>query len=239
MKLIADTHTHTLRSGDAYSTLMENINAARDKQLLYLAVTDHTCLKPGGPSHWVHFTNQRALPRYVDGICLLRGIEADVTGLKGQLSVPDQVLDTLDWVVTSMHADVIDPLSTNEHTQMWIDIAQNNYIDVIGHIGNPIFSFEHRPVVQAFADMNKILEINTSSFLVRPRAYPICREVLILCAELGVRVIVNSDAHFSPRIGDFESGIKLLQEVDFPKKLVLNADENLFRGYLESKGINL
>ena len=56
-------------------------------------------------------------------------------------------------------------------------------------------------------------------------------------SELGVQIIVNSDAHFSSRIGDLAPGEALLQEVCFPKELVLNADEDRFRSYLEHKGI--
>ncbi|MCH1982214.1 phosphatase [Ruminococcus sp. OA3] len=239
MKLIADTHTHTFRSGDAYSTLQENIAAAAKRQLSYLAVTDHSCLKPGGPDNWVHFTNQRLLPRFSEGVCLLYGIEADVIGPGGKLSVPDRVLDTQDWVIASMHADVMSPRTSEDHTQMWIGIAENKYVDVIGHIGDPIFSFEHRPVLQAFADAKKVVEVNTGSLLTRPNAYPVCRQIVTLCAELGVRIIVNSDAHFSNRIGDLASGVSLLQEIGFPEELVINADEHRFRKYLEHKGIRL
>ena len=41
MRLIADTHTHTLASNHAYSTVMENIVAAREQGLLYMAMTEH------------------------------------------------------------------------------------------------------------------------------------------------------------------------------------------------------
>lgn len=237
MKFIADTHTHTLRSGDAYSTVQENITAASRRQLSYLAITDHGCAKPGGPNSWVPFTNQWVLPKAAEGVRMLYGIEADVIGPDGKLSVPGWVLDRLDWVIASMHADVMAPQTKEDHTQMWLGIAENHYVDVVGHIGDPIFSFEHRRVLQAFADAKKIVEVNTGSLLSRPSAYPVCRQIIALCAELGVRIIVNSDAHFSDRIGDLAPGEALLQEVSFPEELVLNADEDRFRSYLEHKGI--
>ena len=31
MKIIADTHTHTIVSGDAHSTLLENLRAAKEQ----------------------------------------------------------------------------------------------------------------------------------------------------------------------------------------------------------------
>lgn len=39
--ILADLHTHTLFSKHAYSTVKENIEAARNKGLSYIAITDH------------------------------------------------------------------------------------------------------------------------------------------------------------------------------------------------------
>lgn len=41
MKLIADTHTHTLASTHAYSTVLENAKFASEIGLSYLGITDH------------------------------------------------------------------------------------------------------------------------------------------------------------------------------------------------------
>ena len=41
IKDILDTHTHTLASGHAYSTIRENAQAASRKGLELLAITDH------------------------------------------------------------------------------------------------------------------------------------------------------------------------------------------------------
>ena len=40
IKDILDTHTHTLASGHAYSTIRENAHAAAEKGLELLAITD-------------------------------------------------------------------------------------------------------------------------------------------------------------------------------------------------------
>ena len=51
MKLIADTHTHTIASNHAYSTVLENIEAAKERGLLYLAMTEHG---PNMPLSLIH-----------------------------------------------------------------------------------------------------------------------------------------------------------------------------------------
>ena len=47
MKYILDTHTHTLASGHAYSTIDEMIQAAADKGLKLYALTEHAPAMPG------------------------------------------------------------------------------------------------------------------------------------------------------------------------------------------------
>lgn len=39
--IVADTHTHTLASGHAYSTIMENVHWAAQKGLSFLCITEH------------------------------------------------------------------------------------------------------------------------------------------------------------------------------------------------------
>ena len=53
MRIIADTHCHTIASTHAYSTWMENIHAAKGEAgLSYLAITDHGLTMPGSPGRW-------------------------------------------------------------------------------------------------------------------------------------------------------------------------------------------
>ena len=47
MKIIADTHAHTLASGHAYSTIREMAAAARKRGLKALALTEHAPEMPG------------------------------------------------------------------------------------------------------------------------------------------------------------------------------------------------
>ena len=47
MRVEIDTHTHTLASGHAYNTLNEMAQAAADKGLKGLAITEHAPEMPG------------------------------------------------------------------------------------------------------------------------------------------------------------------------------------------------
>lgn len=47
MDIVVDSHTHTIASGHAYSTILENALAAKNKGLKLLCTTDHAPEMPG------------------------------------------------------------------------------------------------------------------------------------------------------------------------------------------------
>ena len=49
MKLKVDSHTHTLASAHAYSTILENAQAAAKQDLELLCITDHAPALPDSP----------------------------------------------------------------------------------------------------------------------------------------------------------------------------------------------
>lgn len=72
-----DLHMHTLASTHAYSTVHDYIAAAARKHIRLIAITDHGPEMVDAP-HPFHFNNLRVLPRVVDGVGILRGIEANI-----------------------------------------------------------------------------------------------------------------------------------------------------------------
>ena len=60
MRDVLDSHTHTIASGHAYSTMHEMAAAAAEKGLELLAITDHAMAMPG-TCHEYHFMNLRIL----------------------------------------------------------------------------------------------------------------------------------------------------------------------------------
>lgn len=60
MKYALDVHTHTIASGHAYSTLMENAKAASEKGIKVLGTTEHGITMPHSPHIW-YFNNYKVL----------------------------------------------------------------------------------------------------------------------------------------------------------------------------------
>lgn len=235
MRIVADTHTHTLMSGEAFCTLNENIAAAKKAGLTFLAVTDHACAMEGAATRY-YFRNLPQLPQETDGIKLLRGVEVNVTDYGGSLDLSGEILEKLDWVIASFHGRVLPSGSQSDHDRAWLAIAENPLVDVIGHCGNPSYPFTHETVIRSFATHGKIVEINNHSFGGRPGSAENCRHIAQLCMAYGVPVVVSSDAHHSSDIGKFDEAVSMLQSIGFPEELILNADCERFEQRIAEKG---
>ena len=86
MGFVLDTHTHTIASAHAYSTVAEMAKAAGDRGLGLLAVTDH------GPaladsSHKLHFMNYHVLPKEMRGVRMLYGAELNILDFEGNVDL--------------------------------------------------------------------------------------------------------------------------------------------------------
>ena len=93
-----DLHMHTVASTHAYSNLHDYIAQAKLKGIKLFAITDHGPDMADAPHYW-HFVNMRIWPRLVDGIGILRGIEANIKNTDGQIDCTPgadrQILPTL------------------------------------------------------------------------------------------------------------------------------------------------
>lgn len=232
MKIVADLHTHTMVSEHAYSTVDEMLNSAKDKGLLALAITDHGPQSSDGAKE-VHFKAMHSLPKYVNGVRLLRGCEVNILDYNGRVDLRNNVLEYLDFIVASYHEDCIRPIDKNNHTNGYAEIVKNPDIDCLGHVGNPKFEFDIEYIVKLCKEYNKLIEINSSSFTVRKGSAPICREVALACKKYETNIIVTSDAHSKYKVGDFKDSIELLMSVDFPEYLIVNSDYDKLTEYLD------
>lgn len=235
---VADLHTHTMASPHAYSTLTENATAAAACGMLAVATTDHGP-KTGDSNHLWHFTNMRILPEHIAGIRHLCGAEVNICDYNGELDLPERALSALDIVIASMHEATL-PCGTPEQiTEAWLRVAENPLVDIIGHCGSPRYAFDYEKVIPVFAECGKIVEINEGTFRVRRKSLENCAAIARLCAKHGVRVVVNSDAHYAAHVGRLDNAVGLLQDVSFPKELIINSSRERFEGFLQTKGLLL
>lgn len=229
MKAIIDLHTHALASGHAYSTVKENIEYAKINGLKYYGLSDHSVNMPGGP-HIFYFHNLKVLPKEVDGVRILKGMEANIIDYDGNIDVDiDKYLRGLDYMIASLHTVCLEPGTKEENTRATLNAMDHELVKIIGHPDDGRYELDYEAVVKKAKEKNILLEVNNSSLdphSFRPNARENYRELLSLCKEYGVRIILGSDAHICYQVGKFEDAEKLLEDLDFPKELVINYHED-------------
>ena len=236
MKYALDVHTHTIASGHAYSTLMENAKAASEKGIKVLGTTEHGITMPHSPHIW-YFHNYKVLPREMYGVTMLYGTEANIIDYDGNLDMADETLDRLDIVIASIHDEVYKIGTSEENTSAIINAMKRGKIDIIGHLGNPSVPVDLEEIVKCALENNILLEINNSSFTTsRLGSHINCKKLALLCKEYGVKMVINSDAHFCTRIGEFSEAIKMLESIEFPEDLIINKEPNDLLRMLKKKG---
>jgi DNA polymerase (family 10) len=215
-----DLHTHTTWSdGDDTAETMARAALARGYE--YVAITDHSrSLKfAGGVSVedlWGHAQAVRRLSDRV-GIQILIGSEVDILP-DGLLDYPDEVLETLDLVIGSIHSRF--RMSQAEMTRRVIAAIQNPHLDILGHptgrlVGQrPPFELDLEAVIEAARQTETVLEIN---------AYPDRLDLrdahVRLARDRGALFEIGTDSHRKEHFRTMEYGIGTARRgwVDAPR----------------------
>ncbi|UJF18306.1 phosphatase [Vibrio sp. SS-MA-C1-2] len=237
MKIAVDTHTHTYASGHAYSTIIENAKSAKEHGLAMFCTTDHSESMPGAPHFWF-FSNQRVLPRFIEGVAIIRGVESNIMNIEGEIDIPERLDDELDWVIASFHEPVFRPSTKDIHTEALLNVIKSGRVDALGHLGNPNFDFDFETVIQCAKEHHVAIEINNTSLGGKSRVGSVerCYEIAKVAKQIGAYVTTGSDAHFCSYIGKFERVETLLEKVEMPVEQIITHTPGQFVQFLLLRG---
>lgn len=232
MKILVDTHSHTIASTHAYSTVSEYFQQAKEKGMQMFSLTDHGPEMPDSPHAW-HFGNRHVVPRLINNVACLRGIEANILPPKGGLDVPEGMYPYLDFVIASFHEPVFPPADKKTNTQAVVNTIRSGKCQIIGHPGNPNYPLDYVEVIKAAKDNNVLLEINNSSFTYsRLGSEPNCIRIMELIDELDWKAVFASDAHIAIHLGESEQSMKHAKRIGFPESRIVNRDAQTFLAFL-------
>lgn len=237
MNVKIDSHTHSIASGHAYSTIDENLRQAAAVGLAAVALTDHAPAMAGTTCH-AYFANLHVLPEELHGVRLLRGIELNIMDFDGRVDMDEKVLSRLDLAIASLHVPCLAPGSRAENTRAYLNAMENPYVTILGHPGDPRYDVDYEAVFRKAAETDTLLEVNNASLIpggLRDGSAESIKLLLRRSMEEGRGIVLGSDAHFYTGIGSFGYAEKLLREVDFPVELVLNTDPERFYAAIRKK----
>ena len=235
LKLIADTHSHTLVSGHAYNTIREMVQAAASKGIKLFAITEHAPEMPGTCAQ-IYFENLNIIPREMEGIQVLFGAEVNILDEEGNIDLYPELCERLDIVIASIHGPCFHAEHTKEAvTQAYLNVMEKPYINVIGHPDDARFPVDAESLVKKAKETNTLIEVNNSSLTpggFRIDTHGTMLNILKLCKQYQVPVTTSSDAHVDVDAGNLTYVYQILEECEFPEELVVTTESEKIKPYL-------
>lgn len=238
MNIEVDTHTHTVLSGHAHSTLLENAAAAAQNGLKGFVLSDHGPAIPGACPEF-NLGTYPYLPSHINGVRVFPGIESNIIDFNGSIDVHEKYMKLTDYAIAGLHEFVLKPGSKAENTSAVLGALANPYIDIIAHPDSPSYEIDYEAFIRETAKHNKLIELNNHSFRHRKGGYDNAAQYLPLCRRYGVRVAVSSDSHFALNMGNHDLAEVLIKEQDFPEELIVNLTLQRFEGYISERKTRL
>ncbi|HLH77245.1 MAG TPA: DNA polymerase/3'-5' exonuclease PolX [Candidatus Binataceae bacterium] len=207
--LRGDLHSHSTYT-DGRASIEEMARRARELGLEYLAVTDHS--RRLAMAHGLDPARLREqgreierVQRHLNGLRLLRGIEVDIME-DGNLDLPDEALEELDWVVASVHYKLNQPAA--QMTARLIGAIRNPHVDVIGHPSGRLLSgrdpsdFDLAEVLRVAREEGCALEVNSQA-----ERLDLTDNACIAAKQAGVKLVISSDSHHPRDFSMLELGV--------------------------------
>ena len=218
-------HNHTTAS-DGRNTL-EEIAAEADKRgWQYLGVADHS-----KSSFQANGLDEARLEKQVEAIRALNesgsftshifaGSEVDILS-GGTLDFPDSVLETLDYVVASVHNGLTQDEETM--TSRIIKALEHPHVTMLGHVSGRLLlkreasKMNIQKIIDAAIANHKIIELNAN-----PMRLDMDWRHWKKAAEKGLLCAINPDAHALPHY-DFQlTGVNIARKGWLTRKHVFN-----------------
>ncbi len=153
-------------------------------------------------------------------------MEANILDIDGNLDKIDpRALPGLDYLIASLHTVCIEPSTKEDNTKAILNAMEQEKVKIIGHPDDSRYPLDYEAIVKRAKEKNILLEVNNSSLspdTSREGTRENVKTYLELCKKYGVRIIMGTDSHICYDIGIFTHVEQLIEEINFPKELVIN-----------------
>lgn len=236
----ADWHTHS-RYSDGRGTVRENLEAARQRGLVSLAITDHgpynigVGVESGATYLAIKQEVDRLSPDFPE-LEIKVGAEADIISPAGEIDLAAEIIKELDLLIVGLHPYVwpadgrgagwvlgnqLARLSRSykekirtENTKAVKEALYRYPVNILSHpdLGMPL---ECREIAECCAHNGVWYEINTGH---QYQQVEDIRELL----PTGVEFVINSDAHYPATVGELAAGIELMRKAGVEEERIRN-----------------
>lgn len=233
-----DFHTRTVKSDNCYSTLLENINRSNECGIKYIVVSDMY----KGVVDREYIVNKSE----IRGVGIIRGVEVDLCSkvdysLLRDIPIRIGVIRSERWL---KHHDITDMV------ELIIDNIKSGNINVVGHpeyginklkggvysggISSAIKEY-YNWLVKYSKDNKVFLELNEYTLGVMDiDSEEYMMYMISKCKENNNPIVIGSNSYISDDIGEYGRSIEILNSVGYKKELVINTNERICKGLMES-----
>lgn len=218
-------HSHTTYS-DGIHSLRQMADAAKEKGYSYIGITDHsqTAFYANGlkPDRLLQqMAEIDTLNASLTDFRILKGIESDILN-DGRLDYEKDILDQLDFVVASVHANL--KMDEAKATARILKAIEHPATSILGHptgrllLSRKGYPLDHKKIIDACAANQVSIELNAN-----PHRLDIDWTWIPYCMEKGVMISINPDAHSINGIDDIIYGVASARKGGLRKEFCLNA----------------
>ncbi len=219
-----DLHMHSTWS-DGRVSLEEMLEACVARGYEYFAIADHSkaLAMTGGMDgeklqrQWIEI--EEVVSRHPE-IRLLRSMEVDILA-QGRLDLEDEFLEQLDLVVVSIHSRF--QLSRAEQTQRLVRAIEHPAVNIVGHPTGrrinrrPAIDVDLETVLHCARENGVAMELNA-----HPERLDLRDIHLMQARELGVKLVISTDAHKPAGLDLMRYGIEQARRAWLTRHEVLN-----------------
>ncbi len=242
MKFYGDYHTHS-RHSDGRQSVEDIVNAAVDRGLQEVAITDHGPLAAvigvKNADDYLKIKQEIVdLQSQQADITILLGAEANIRDLEGTLDIDKEYIEELDILIAGLHPYTLPKTikdgwnimvqnsmrhlgrsfrdkAVNANTKAVVEvICQHPELDILAHPGL-FFKVDIGEVSRACIKNNVLFEINCG------HKYPSISDI-IEANRVGVDFIINSDSHFQATVGKLDYGSWIVDELGIDEERIAN-----------------
>jgi len=217
-------HCHTNES-DGKSTLEEMVGAARALGHKFIGIGDHSqaaAYARGLTPDRVEKQRRevKALDKKLKDFVVFYGIESDIL-TDGSLDYTDNVLETFDYVVASVHSNF--GLSESAQTARIIKAIENPYTTILGHptgrllLTREAYKIDLTAIIDAAAENNVVIEINA-----HPQRLDLDWRYVKYARDKGVLFSISPDAHHTTDLEYTRFGVGVARKGWLSKERVIN-----------------
>jgi DNA polymerase (family 10) len=207
-------HNHSTWS-DGANTLEEMAAACIQRGYEYLVISDHSksAFYANGLSV-ERIREQHAqiaeLNRKLAPFTIFKSIECDILN-DGALDYADEVLETFDLVIASVHANL--KMSQEKATARLLRAIENPYTMILGHmtgrllLSRPGYPVDHKAIIDACVQNQVVIELNA-----HPRRLDMDWRWIGYALEQGAMISIDPDAHSAEGIDVIRYGVLAAQK---------------------------